>query len=302
MRDSKCVVVGVDFSESSRSALGQALDISSRTSSRLVVVHVIDEDVIERAAEAMNTSEDELRVLETETVSRKLSDFLPSGVDTSSVDIEVRIGHPLDQILGLVSETNAGLLVLGATGLGENHGLGSLAGKCCRKVPAEVLLVRRNQPGPHKKVVVGVDFSETSRRAVKWGVEISGLDSASLRVVHVYFGPWHQLHYMSPTTEADPDFIVQYKQTLRDRLQEFLIEYRDRLADQDVKCELVEYSSPSAGLVKYVEENGTDLVVIGTRGRSKLSYLLMGSDAERIAGKVGCSVLLVKPEGFKTPS
>ncbi len=46
---------------------------------------------------------------------------------------------------------------------------------------------------------------------------------------------------------------------------------------------------------QFVSGHGTDLLVMGTIGRTGLSGILMGNTAERILNRVECSVLAVKP-------
>ena len=49
-------------------------------------------------------------------------------------------------------------------------------------------------------------------------------------------------------------------------------------------------------MIEYVEEEGADLVVVGTRGRSGVKALLLGTQAERIVDHTPVSVLLIKPK------
>ena len=50
---------------------------------------------------------------------------------------------------------------------------------------------------------------------------------------------------------------------------------------------------------QYVEESSADLVVVGTRGRTGMRAILLGTVAERIVRESPCSVLAVKPDDFK---
>jgi nucleotide-binding universal stress UspA family protein len=50
-----------------------------------------------------------------------------------------------------------------------------------------------------------------------------------------------------------------------------------------------------------VEEEKIDTIVMGTVARVGIAGFLMGNTAETILGRVACSVLAVKPEGFVTP-
>jgi universal stress protein E len=54
-------------------------------------------------------------------------------------------------------------------------------------------------------------------------------------------------------------------------------------------------------IVGYAEENRIDLILMGSIGGSVRSGLLVGSTAEKVMDRAGCSVLFIKPPGFKTP-
>jgi nucleotide-binding universal stress UspA family protein len=52
--------------------------------------------------------------------------------------------------------------------------------------------------------------------------------------------------------------------------------------------------SPGEDLVRFIEENSMDLVVVGVKRRSKVGKLLMGSTAQYVILKSQCPVLTVK--------
>lgn len=58
---------------------------------------------------------------------------------------------------------------------------------------------------------------------------------------------------------------------------------------------------PHTAIAKYVANNNIDLLVMGSVARSGLPGLLVGNTAERILNHIGCSVLVVKPDGWKSP-
>jgi len=59
-----------------------------------------------------------------------------------------------------------------------------------------------------------------------------------------------------------------------------------------------EASLPISGLAR---AKGIDVIVMGTVCRAGVPGLLIGSTAERVRGRVYCSVLTVKPEGLGSP-
>ena len=65
-----------------------------------------------------------------------------------------------------------------------------------------------------------------------------------------------------------------------------------------VETNLVENVRESDGIVQFIESSETDLVVVGTRGRTGMRAVLLGTVAERIVRESPCSVLAVKADDF----
>jgi nucleotide-binding universal stress UspA family protein len=197
-----------------------------------------------------------------------------------------------------VREVTADLLVLGVHGTtGPGEGAGTLAAKCVRKAPTKVLLVSEAHGEPYGSIVACVDFSESTPTIVDEAVRLARQEKSRLDLLHVYYGPWHNLHYRAPTPEASPEFQKQYMATLQMRLD-------DRLKDAgdthglEVQCQLLENRSHGRGIVQYAKEREADLVVLGTHGATRLRYILLGCTAERVLRELPCSILAIKPPGY----
>ncbi len=56
-------------------------------------------------------------------------------------------------------------------------------------------------------------------------------------------------------------------------------------------------------IIDYIKEEGIDLVVMGTHGRSGIEHILIGSVAEKVVRKAPCPVMTVRPKGkiFQMP-
>ena len=61
------------------------------------------------------------------------------------------------------------------------------------------------------------------------------------------------------------------------------------------------HGTPDDAIPRFAEDRQTDLIVIGTVGRSGLKDVLIGNTAEDILKAVACSVLAVKPSKFESP-
>jgi len=112
-----------------------------------------------------------------------------------------------------------------------------------------------------KKVMVAVDFSEPSKKAVKYGLSLALKFEARLVLAHI--APYDPVAY----------------ETAKVRLLELIpADYREWL-DFEV---VVKSGEVRPELLGIVEEKEIDLVVMGSRGRSYFERLLLGSVTERM--------------------
>jgi nucleotide-binding universal stress UspA family protein len=295
------IVVGVDFTPSSRAALAEALRIAALDGAPVRVVHVIDSLVILDMQEAIPGTPPDLAdrlVADVRDEWRRFAAGIP-GADAAEFDAVV--DGRVHALLKRVRDTGASLLVLGAYGERQaNVGVGTLASACVRKSTADVLLVRDTHAGPFRRVVVGIDFSPTSLRAAEQAARFAARDRADLVALHLFTPPWRRLHYRAPTPEAAPHFQQQYRDALLRRLRAFVEPVAVPGAPAP-SCELVEAQDRRASLVDQARRLDADLLVVGTRGRTNLRYLLLGSTAERALLESTSSVLAVKPADFRLP-
>ena len=120
-------------------------------------------------------------------------------------------------------------------------------------------------------------------------------------MLYVFQAPWHQLQYRAPTLLATPALQEQYRASLERRLKEFAESVIEKHADVRVRYSLFDYGGPRSGVAEYASGINADLIVLGTRGRTNLRDILLGSTAEKTLANSSCSVLAVKPEGFEHP-
>lgn len=299
MKGLSSILVGIDFTPGSRAALGEALRIASWNRASVRAVHVIDALVAEELEEAMAAFQEDVRDgLIADTKQAWLA-FRSGIAGSEHVPIDVRIDHRVRGVLAGAKEARADLLVIGALGTSEPHvGIGTVATACVRTFPGKVLVVRDTQPGPFKTVLACVDFSATSRLALEQAASVATQDGAALHVVHAFHAPWRQLHYRAPTPEAAPHFQAQYRAGLERRLAAFVAELGRESEYLKPTLALVDVQEHRSGIAAYAAKVSADLIVLGTRGRTNLRDVLLGSTAEKVLRDSRCSVLTLKPAGF----
>ncbi|MBX3364614.1 MAG: universal stress protein [Phycisphaeraceae bacterium] len=292
----KSIVVGVDFTPCSAVALRQGLRMAKWSGADVHPVHVLDTLVVTQLEEAVSPFQKGLREQLSQEVRARYTEFAKHIEGASELSVSVAIDSLLVGLLRLIAGHKADLVVIGAWGTRTpDVGMGTVATACVRKAESPVLVVRDTQHGPFRTVVACVDFSDASKVALQHAAAIAHRDGARLHVLHLFSAPWQTLHYRAPTPEANPRFREQYKGTFEAHLKSFADEATAAHPGLSVTHALVEDPSHRIGILDYVQQVGGDLICLGTRGKTNLRDVLLGSTAEKILSKTPCSVLAVKP-------
>jgi nucleotide-binding universal stress UspA family protein len=191
----------------------------------------------------------------------------------------------------LVRESyDAALLVLGDRGLDGFTGLvvGSIAVQAVAHAACPVLVVRGAEH-PAGPVVVGVDGSPLSARAVEFAAEAATRRGAELVVVHAW---WHP----EPAGPGDMLPLVYDPALLAEEERRWAAEATaglpERYPDLVVRPRL-ERGRPGRRLVEW---SGTaQLMVVGARGRGGFAGLLLGSVSQTLLYHSACPVAVVRP-------
>ncbi|MFN0131131.1 MAG: universal stress protein [Phycisphaerales bacterium] len=290
------IIVGIDFTPNAATALRQAIRIAAWNRAKLLALHVIETLVVIELQTGLSTYVQEIHSGLVEEAKKEWGGFAKDAPGKEAVRFEVAVNNQLVEFEDRIRANKADLLILGTHGAGSSHhGTGTLASQCVRRAPARVLLVREDQPGPFKSVVACIDFSPTSRDALDNAVRVAIQDNAALHVVHVFQPPWTRFHYRASTEGTGPDFQKQYRDGLLHLLERFCAPARPDIAWTKPHFHLVEASSHGRGIIDFVRAQKADLVALGTRGKTNLRDLVMGSTAERVVREAPCSILAIKP-------
>jgi len=296
------VVAAIDFSPCSLSALNTAARLAKRDGATLHVLHVIKHLMVSDLSEALGMHEADLRTLAAEEAEKELKEHLAKIEAPAGIHIEVAFGVPLRELKRVVKAAQADLLVMGVHGhQGPGRGVGVFAGNAIRTLPVDVLLIREGHAGPFCHVLACTDFSETARRAVTHAITAAHRDRAKLTLLHVYWGPWHRMSYRSQPPTTSPGFKREYMTLLNSRLARESGSFAAELEGLEHTSELFDASHYREAIGRFEEEVGADLVVLGTRGRTNLRDIFLGSTAEKVLRQSSCSLLAVKPEDALSP-
>lgn len=125
-----------------------------------------------------------------------------------------------------------------------------------------------------RTLVVGYDGSESAKRALGRVAAVVGVDARVLVVTAI-------------GKDAHPGEMVARRRLLDEAAVE--------LAEHGISAERVEATGePAKAILREVKRVGADLVVVGTRGRSLPSRVLLGSVSTKLVLDAPCDVLLVR--------
>jgi nucleotide-binding universal stress UspA family protein len=138
-------------------------------------------------------------------------------------------------------------------------------------------------------IVVGVDGSPNSERALDWALAHAAALDAPLTVIAV--------HEVAKSYWGDIPVVGPADQPIADRLQTAAEEMTQRAVSRlgDVKAPSVQVRALSGFVVKELIDasHDADMLVIGSRGRSGLARLVLGSVGHELVEHAKCPIVLV---------
>jgi nucleotide-binding universal stress UspA family protein len=140
------------------------------------------------------------------------------------------------------------------------------------------------------KVVVGVDGSDGSRKALRWAATEATARGDDLELVHVWEAPQAYAPLGLGSYPLDPEPI---QDAARNVLEDLVDEARQVAPTIDVRGELIQ-GSPAQALLDHART--ADLLVVGSRGMGGFKSLLLGSVSQQVVQHAPCPVVIV-PHG-----
>lgn len=141
-------------------------------------------------------------------------------------------------------------------------------------------------------ILVAIDFSAASDKALLYGRELSRLMCARLHAIHVV----RDLVGAGTRPPMDKATLGRAQQELKDgartRMRALVADGADRDPSPTVVIRVG--SSPAAEILSYVKEYPIGLVVVGSHGESGAAHVPLGSVAEEVVRRAACPVLTVR--------
>jgi nucleotide-binding universal stress UspA family protein len=203
------------------------------------------------------------------------------------VSFDVLSGPLVDTLLAHVAEKHADLLLIGG-GL-EPSSRRSLPRRLAMKAPCSVWLVPAKSPAKIDRILVPVDFSESAADSIRVGTSMAKLlGHKECLALHVYFNE------ATVTYEG-------YDRVLRGEESEAFKKFIAPIDCMGIKVVPIfeDSSSVPNAIERMAEKHQADLIVMGTRGRSRSAAILLGSVTEDMITSTKIPLLAVKHFGAR---
>lgn len=289
----KRIVVGTDMSAMSARAETRAAMLARELGCKsLDLLHVIDRLALEslrHLAEPLVDTEQHLMDAsrrQLAEVERRLSDAYWISVMTMTLNV----GRAHSEITHYAKLLKAELVVLGAHSGGVVRDLfvGSTVDKVLRTLPCPLLIVRREPHASYQRVLVPVDFSESSRRALEIARKIA--PSARATVVHAVEVPQEK------RLKFDVERIEAYRTELSARRSDEMKRLVSSASNDTASWpSVVEPGAPTDVILKSAQTLESDLIIIGKHGKAGWEDMLIGGVTKHVIHHAPCDVLVVEP-------
>ena len=234
-------------------------------------------------------------------------DELSAKLDSSvQVKTKVLFGKPFIELIRAVLSDGHDLLIKSKLPSVKDGALDSTDLQLLRKCPCPVWIIKPNQRKPFGKILIAVDPdpSDSGRLSlhadlIKIGISLADRENGKVEVVHTWELEGESM-FRSPRFNMSEDEIQKMSSEVESIHRKWIDDLLEPYQDNKPKV-VMEKGGSATTLVKLIEKKKPDIVVMGTVARTGLPGLLIGNTAEFVLGQITCSILTLKPKGFKTP-
>ena len=300
MSNFRKILLPTDFSPCANAALHQAVTIAERFQGSVTMLHVVavhesDRGKIETVFSEDSKSYDHIMTSAEEMLHTK------EGMIETPVLIEKVLKRgisPTNEIISYADEHKPDLIVMGTHGRTGIRRLimGSVAEKIIRLSECPIMTVRcgtdgKKSPYPnYRSILLPIDFSDTSVNALWQAAEMARSYGAILTLLHVA-EPIDLSGYTQEGDSSEEDFLDSQLESAEKALHDFTS--NAPLEGIEVYTRVV-HGRPGRKIIEYADEEGIDLIIIPSLGKSGLERLLMGSTVNKVVHRANCPVMVLK--------
>jgi nucleotide-binding universal stress UspA family protein len=269
-------LIGLDNSEADQSLIGYICRLSRLIQvDKVYFVHInpnleLPQEISEKYSELLSPVDEGIR----QNIERKIQQ--QAGACGLDYEIIVKEGDSVKDLLKLGKIKQVDALIFGKKPVNEGSGL--IPSKIASRSPFSVIMVPTPLPDGYdiRKVMIASDFSDYATLALEQALAITERSGGKIVVHHVYEVP---IGYYK-TGKSFEEFASIMKRHAENDMKKFLHSFSYALHRITTEYTLRLKTRIGDLLWKTADEKGVDLVIIGSKGRTAASSMLMGSVAD----------------------
>ena len=296
----------------------RAANLAEHNQARLTIMGVLEHT--SALVNSHSTRDSSARIITEATRSyfTELDQLAETAVPQAGTTVKVVDGTPFHEIIRAVIRDGHDLVI---TVPHPQHGLkemlfGSTDMHLLRKCPCPIWMIKAGSLPPYRKIAAAVDLEPSDDDKQRDDLNLQILEMASslalsepgeLHIINAWQASGERLiqtHLDLDKNELHTWMDDQKKafQSELDRFMEALPKIIGKKGAEYIAPQLhLIQGSPEIAIPQTIKEQRVDLIVMGTVARTGLSGFFMGNIAESILNQINCSVLALKPTGFRTP-
>ena len=277
------ILVAIDGSESSKHALKESFKLACDEKCWVTVVSVIpsyEGDLgatwVSNVKEAMEKP-CHIALSEAEDMAKKEKVLIRTVCEE---------GEIYERIVDLADAENYDLIIMGKRGMGglEENLVGSVTARVIGHSQKDVLVVPEGTSIGWKNILFATDGSKYSEAAANKVIDFAKSYGSALNVISV--------------VDVTEEFIARAPGALDDlvkKAKSIVEDVKKRADSEGIKAEgMVKEGDAYKSIVDIAQKQKADAIIMGSRGRTGLKRLLMGSVTERVIGHAPCPILVAK--------
>ncbi len=315
MKRFKDILVVCDRESEHDELLSRAISLAKSNEARVTLIDPVESEPGQLSAVFAALPGARAQEVELEVLNFHRARLAEIAASISSQGVKVRAlvpqGTAFIEVIREVLRSGHDLVMKGATGGKASWPrlLGSTDLHLLRKCPCPVWILKRGGEFSYERILAAVDpkpvgngKATLDKLILDFATSLSKMDGSELHIVHAWGlveeEALRQSAFLRSRKDEMDRLLEEEKARHRNRLEAALAGYGifERLDHIHLRKGNAEMLVPEVA-----KETGTDLIVMGTVGRTGISGYFIGNTAEAILGQIDCSVLAVKPPGFKTP-
>jgi len=292
------ILVGTDLTDGATMAIEAAIDLARHVGAEVVLVHATTVPDYEtpfreppsELTRALESIVDERR----ERLQEVRERYDGGGVTLSQVVVDAVPARGITQV---AEELDADLVVVGTHGRKGLRRLllGSVANRVVRHCKRSVAVARHKRgQGFHERVLVPTDFSHSAEVALETALALVA-DRGTIELLHCWQLPSESSGSWALAKKLPGKQTRSLRSAFEDAAREAGAELLERYATDRAEARFSYIqANPKDGILRKLDEEDYDLVVMGNRGRRGLTRWLLGSVAESVVRHAPCSVLVAR--------